>query len=140
MAGAREKAIVNMRVMIEATVRGANGQQVLRTVKNKDLMMEGRDLDELLRDLLKVQEDRCALTGIPFAFDGADPNLLPSADRIDSDGHYARGNIQVVCRFLNFWKNNTKDDEFRRLLALVQRNSQVDGSLEPEHAAGQTLQ
>lgn len=35
--------------------------------------------------------------------DGAagDPELAASLDRIDSDGHYERGNLQVVCWFSN---------------------------------------
>ena len=82
------------------TVRNANGQAVQRTVKNKELKMTFAELDKHLEDLLKCQGNRCALTGIPFHFKGpdADKYLLPSADRIDSNGHYERGNIQVVCQ------------------------------------------
>jgi len=123
IAGAREKAIVNMRLSIETTVRQANGQQVLRTMKNKELLIDGRDLEQLLRERLKVQEDRCALTGIPLEFDGTDSNLLPSADRIDSSGHYSKENIQVVCRFINFWKSSMDNEEFTRLLDLVRRKA-----------------
>ncbi|HEY7576464.1 MAG TPA: hypothetical protein VH855_02625 [Acetobacteraceae bacterium] len=79
-------------------------------------------LEKLLLELIKKQESRCALTGIPFHFP-RDPNcdkeLLPSPDRIDSSGHYEPGNIQIVCRFVNFWKGDSDDAEFRRLLALV---------------------
>lgn len=76
-----------------------------------------------MRELLDIQGDRCALTGIPFHFHGpdADKNLLPSPDRIDSDGHYEVGNLQLVCRFLNFWKGATDNDEFIRLLAMVRQ-------------------
>lgn len=47
------------------------------------------------------------------------PCRRPSLDRIDSDGHYEAGNLQVVCRFINFWKGASDDEEFRRLLELV---------------------
>ena len=59
--------------------------------------------------------------GIPFHFHGpgADSNLLPSVDRVDSDGHYETSNVQIVCRFVNFLKSDTDDEEFRRLLILV---------------------
>jgi hypothetical protein len=120
VAGARAKAIVNMRLSIEATVRNANRQQVSRTIKNKELLIDHREIEGLLERLLEIQGDRCALTGIPFRFDGEDPCLLPSADRIDSHGHYAEGNIQIVCRFINFWKSSSANDEFSRLLKLVQ--------------------
>ncbi|WP_406720776.1 hypothetical protein RPE78_12855 [Thioclava litoralis] len=51
------------------------------------------ELDKLIRDLLTIQEDRCAITGLPFQFRGAqtDDDMLPSLDRIDSSGHYAKG-------------------------------------------------
>jgi hypothetical protein len=45
--------------------------------------------------------------------------LKPSLDRINSDGHYERGNLQVVCQFVNFWKGATENEEFQRLLALL---------------------
>jgi hypothetical protein len=49
----------------------------------------------------------------------AEKNLLPSLDRIDSDGHYEEGNLQVVCQFINFWKGASDNEEFKRLLMLV---------------------
>lgn len=122
--GARAKAIVNMRFSIEHTVAQANGQTVQRVLRNKELMLDGRDLEKLLERLLDLQENRCALTGIPLRFDGTDRALLPSPDRIDSQGHYAEGNIQIVCQFVNFWKGKTPDDEFRRLLDLVRQVAQ----------------
>ena len=125
--GGREKSVVVMRFGVENTVQGAKGQTVERRVKNKELRMNGAALESLLASLLDLQGDRCALTGIPFHFHGprADSNLLPSVDRIDSDGHYEAGNIQIVCRFVNFWKCDTNDEEFRRLLMLVRG---VDGT------------
>ena len=98
-----------------------NGQTVERKVKNKELRMTEYELDKLLRRLLEVQEERCAITGLPFQYQGAhkDPNMLPSLDRIDSDGHYENGNLQLVCRFINFWKQAADDQEFRRLVNVV---------------------
>jgi hypothetical protein len=110
-----------MRYSIQNTVRQANGQIVERTLKNKELRMDSVELEQLLTRLMDMQENRCALTGIPFHFHGpdADKNLLPSPDRIDSDGHYEAGNLQVVCQFINFWKRDTDVEEFTRLLMLV---------------------
>ena len=117
----RETSVVAMRHSVEDTVRNAGGQSIERRVKNKQLRMSAAALERLLTSLLDLQGDRCALTGIPFHFHGprADSNLRPSVDRIDSDGHYETGNIQIVCRFVNFWKSDTDDEEFRRLLMLV---------------------
>lgn len=119
--GAREKSIVEMRLSVENTVRNSNGQSVQRILKNKELRMTPSALEKHIASLLDLQGNRCALTGIPFEFvsPNANRNLAPSLDRIDSDGHYEAGNLQVVCQFINFWKSDSNNDEFRRLLELV---------------------
>ncbi|MCS4241937.1 hypothetical protein M2418_001448 [Rhizobium sp. BIGb0125] len=119
--GAFEKSIVAMRMSVENTVKNANGQFVQRVLKNKELRMTSQQLEALIRQLLEQQDNRCALTGIPFQFQGQhdDKNLLPSLDRKDSNGHYEEGNLQVVCQFINFWKGDADNEEFRRLLNVV---------------------
>lgn len=127
--GAREKSIADIKYSVGKTVFSSNGQVVPTTVKNKELHMSDVELDKLIRDLLTIQEDRCAITGLPFQFRGAqtDDNMLPSLDRIDSNGHYAKGNLQLVCRFINFWKQASDDGEFRRLVGIV-RGDEMDGA------------
>lgn len=112
---------LSRRVSVEDTVKNANGHIVQRLAKNKELRMTSAELEKLIAALLDLQDNRCALTGIPFQFFGpeSDKNLLPSLDRIDSDGHYEKGNLQVVCRFINFWKGNGDNAEFQALLMLV---------------------
>jgi hypothetical protein len=119
--GGREKSIIVMRYSVENTARNANGQTVLCTVKNKELRMNSLELEKLLGSLLDIQGNRCALTGIPFQFHdpGSDKNLRPSVDPINSSGHYEDGNLQIVCQFINFWKSDTDNEEFKRLLMLV---------------------
>jgi hypothetical protein len=110
-----------MRLSVENTVKNANGQIVQRSLKNKELRMSSVELERLIGSLLDLQDNRCALTGILFNFigPGADKNLYPSLDRIDSNGHYEAGNLQVVCQFVNFWKGDGDNSEFQRLLMLV---------------------
>jgi hypothetical protein len=119
--GGREKSIIAMRLSVENTVKNANGQVVQRILKNKELRMTSAELEKLIASLLDLQDNRCALTGLPFQFIGpdVDKNLLPSLDRIDSAGHYETGNLQVVCQFINFWKSDSDNTEFQRLLMLV---------------------
>jgi hypothetical protein len=119
--GGREKSIIAMRYSVENTARNANGQIVERTVKNKELRMSPAELEKLIASLLDLQDNRCALTGIPFHYHDpdADKNLHPSVDRIDSNGHYEAGNLQIVCQFINFWKSDSDNEEFKRLLMLV---------------------
>ena len=119
--GARDKSIAEMKYSVGKTAFNSNGQVIPTKIKNKERRMSDAELDKLLHEMLKVQGDRCAITGLPLQFRGAhsDENMLPSLDRIDSSGHYERGNLQIVCRFINFWKQASDDGEFRRLLNVV---------------------
>jgi hypothetical protein len=119
---AKQSAVTRMAMMTMATVKGSNGQQVLRTVKNKELRFGSQmELERYIAALIDSQEGLCALTGLCLQYDGEhdDPELLCSLDRIDSAGHYEAGNLQVVCRFVNRWKSDGDDGTFRRLLDLV---------------------
>jgi len=117
--GGRTKCIFDMKYNTTKTVVNSNGQTVERKIKDKSLCMSEGELEKEITYLLDRQENRCALTGIEF--DYSDPprdiQLKPSLDRIDSDGHYQKGNLQVVCRFINFWKSAQGNSEFLRLLA-----------------------
>lgn len=119
--GARERSIAEIKYSVGKTVFNSNGQMVEQTVKIKELRMTDAELDKVIRELLSIQEDRCAITGLPMQFRGAhsDDNMLASLDRIDSQGHYERGNLQLVCRFINFWKQASNDGDFRRLINVV---------------------
>ena len=117
---ARQRSVWEMVHAVKQTVVAANGQQVLRTVKNKE-----DELRRYIEALLDAQEGLCAITGIPLQYIGEadDRELLCSLDRIDSDGHYEAGNLQVVCRFVNRWKNDGDNSEFRRLIGVVRSQS-----------------
>jgi hypothetical protein len=116
---AKFKAIWAMADQAEKTANSSNGQTVERTIKNKDIRLSKETLIAHLEELLNETDDRCAITGLLLQFEGSDSQLRPSLDRIDSDGHYELGNLQVVTRFVNFWKRDTEDCEFRRLISMV---------------------
>ena len=89
----------------------------------KENHFESRDeFTAYVMELLAAQGNCCALSGLGLQFDGevSDRQLLASLDRIDSSGHYAPGNLQVVCQFINRWKSADDNAEFKRLVALVQ--------------------
>jgi hypothetical protein len=114
-------------MQVEQTTKSANGQTVERIAKNKDFGFKDRlELERYLHDLLEAQGNRCAITGLPLQFSGShdDKQMLSSLDRIDSSGHYERDNLQIVCRFVNFWKSDMADVEFRRLLAIVKQQNE----------------
>ncbi len=116
----REKSIRTLVYTVNDTVKRANGQVVSRSVKNKELRLSSYELEKAIRELLDADKNCCSVTGLPFEFEGEGNNtaMRPSLDRINSDGHYEDGNIQLVCRFINFWKMATDDGEFRELLKL----------------------
>ena len=134
--GARERTIADIKYSVNRTVFTANGQIVERKVKEKELRMTDAELDRRIRELLDLQGDRCAITGLPFQFskECEDKNMLPSLDRIDSAGHYERDNVQLVCRFINFWKQAADDAEFRRLIMVV-RGEEGEAVLAPPIAS-----
>jgi len=110
------------------TAAQSRGQTVERVIKKKDLKFATAvQLQDYIVELLGGQEGVCELTGLPIEFDekDGDPAMFASLDRIDSEGHYERGNLQIVCRFVNFWKGASNDKEFRRLMAVVQAHNEV---------------
>lgn len=119
--GAKKKAVYRMVATAFSTVASSNGQQFLRTVKEKNTNFHAPAMEKYVSALIDDQDGLCAITGIRLQYDGEedDTELLSSLDRIDSAGHYVAGNLQVVCRFINRWKGAAPDSEFRRLMTLV---------------------
>jgi hypothetical protein len=109
-----------------ATTRAANGQTVERVIKKKDLgFASAVNLQNHILQLISAQEGHCELTGLALELDevNGDPSMFASLDRIDSSGHYEAGNLQIVCRFANFWKGSSSDAEFRRLMAIIKSDT-----------------
>lgn len=108
-----------------STTSNSNGQETTRTIKDKEFRFKSEEeLQAYLEKLLIAQDNTCAITSLPLQFDGdyTDIEMLCSLDRIDSDGHYEIGNLQIVCRFINRWKSDSNDQEFRRLIRELQNS------------------
>jgi len=121
--GEKESAIALMVTRAMETARTANGQTVERTKKNKNFLFDSySDACIYVSELWDLQEGLCAISGLPLQMPGStlDRWMACSLDRIDSQGQYGPGNLQIVCWFVNRWKSDTEDQEFRRLFALVQ--------------------
>ncbi len=111
-----------------ATTSSANGQTVERVVKKKDIgFPSAAALQDYILELVGAQEYFCELTNLPLELDevNGDPAMFASLDRIDSSGHYAPGNLQVVCRFANFWKGASDNVEFRRLIESIRSSVSI---------------
>lgn len=103
-----------------ASARGAcaqSGKPQTTIAKTKLFRLDGEEARRMLAALL--EPGTCAVTNLALDLSGADPDLAPSLDRIDSDGHYEPGNVQIVAWFVNRWKSDDSQANFERLLRLV---------------------
>jgi hypothetical protein len=118
---ARKRSILTM-ADNAAAASAASGKTSTTVIKYKNSAHHRQDLEAIIQRLIDEQNAKCALTGIALQWHGleSDKALLASLDRINSGGGYEDGNLQVVCRFVNFWKSSSPDFEFRRLLKIVQ--------------------
>lgn len=120
-ATSRQRTVVRLAL---AAYEASRQSGTISVVGKKDKQVHFRNPNELehyITQLLDEQEGCCALTGLRMLLDGEDGDreLRCSLDRKDSNGHYQRGNLQVVCRFANRWKGTSSDDAFTRLIELV---------------------
>ncbi|MFN3208931.1 MAG: hypothetical protein ACE369_08020 [Roseovarius sp.] len=124
LTACRVKAHRRMVITIQNTVKNANGQQELRRIKDKITDMTDAELEAHIDELM-AEGRICKLTGCEMLYDGEprsafEKHFLVSADRIDSDIGYVRGNIQLVCQFANFFKGHRYSDAvFKELLESV---------------------
>jgi hypothetical protein len=99
-----------------------SGQVALSMKKDKRFVfLSKQELELYLIELMDSQEGLCALTNLGmlhYGFDG-DPDLRCSLDRKDSNGHYERDNLQVVCWFANRWKGASDDKKFKQLIEKI---------------------
>jgi len=118
---ALETTIFDAMLRIRSTVAKADGRIVERVSKIKNLTVSEEEFRHFLRRLYDEQGGLCMLTGLRMLLngeDGADDFRL-SVDRIDSNGHYDPSNVQLVCRFANFWKSSGDDSRFKELIQIV---------------------
>ena len=76
-----------------------------------------------LQEIWVKQEGRCFNTGVKlnekFLFTGTQHILAPSSDRIKNESGYEVGNIKIVLRGINKFKNITPEEEFVDVLKSV---------------------
>ncbi|MGQ5718434.1 hypothetical protein [Pseudochrobactrum asaccharolyticum] len=108
------------------TAKNADGSLTTSKKKIKDAeSFTKKSLFEYIEQLIETQKGKCALTGLTLFYDGnhTDDARRVSLDRIDSNGHYEKGNLQVVCKFANNWKGANDNAEFLRLIRLIQNQN-----------------
>ena len=110
------------------TTLQSNGQEKTGKSKIKEFRFSSKtELERHIVALIELQDGLCALTDLPLEMDEkhGDKELFCSLDRIDSDGHYEAGNLQIVCRFANRWKGADDNAEFRRLIEHVRSSRSI---------------
>lgn len=116
---ALKKTIMNMRVNAISAVF-ASGKISISEAKVKNFGFDDdAALDKFLAEMID-ESDVCALTGLKMSrHDGPDKEMYFSLDRKDSNGHYERTNLQLVCRFANRWKGAKDNQGFLDLIAAI---------------------
>ena len=114
----RARAIARM-VAMAFDARDQSGSERISIAKDKQVHFASSAHLQAYLDALWTSE-RCVLSGLKLDMTGADSELAPSLDRIDSNKHYEPENLQVVARFINRWKSDDEQGNFVRLLMLVQ--------------------
>ena len=76
------------------------------------------DIDyEYLINLYKEQKGLCAISQMPMVHHWGDPSTI-SIDRIDSNKGYLKGNVHLVCQWINIAKNKHSVSEIQTVLDL----------------------
>lgn len=76
---------------------------------------------DFLTELFNNQDNKCALTNIPFEYEKSTENgthrrpFAPSLDRIDSKGGYTKDNVRLVCIIVNFALSEFGDLSFDKM-------------------------
>ncbi|ARF11689.1 hypothetical protein Klosneuvirus_2_125 [Klosneuvirus KNV1] len=80
--------------------------------KHKKFKLEDTITLTQIKDLLKKQNNKCAISGIDFI--NSDVDRFPfrmSVDRIDSSKGHTPENCQLICMAIQFGKSNKSNDE-----------------------------
>ena len=121
LLSAKELSIDSMIINAEEAARDSGKERRTIAKEKKVTFGDRKEFKNFIHKKIKEQEGLCALTNIPLEFKGThtDENYLCSLDRIDSNGHYEPNNLQLVCRFINFWKSDRNNEMFQRQIELI---------------------
>lgn len=79
---------------------------------------------KFIKELIRAQNYKCALTGIEFKEDLTNASI----DRIDSLKGYLKTNVQIVLTEINLMKKDLTQEEFKSLCKAVSERTSINGS------------
>jgi hypothetical protein len=119
-----DKAIYRIAQTAFITTRSADGRKIESVSKIKNMGFTSQsELENYLKKLAADQDYHCALTGLQLnrGDDEENSEMNISLDRIDSNGHYELGNLQIVCKFSNRWKGAGDNVVFLNLIEKIRQ-------------------
>ncbi len=104
-------------------MRGAIGLARRRQAKKANPAVVEVTLDEIM-EILRRQNYRCAITGLPFWCGSAAAYgpTIPSIDRMHASDGYTRGNVRVVLLGVNGLRGSGSDDDMLMIARAVVKN------------------
>jgi len=101
---------------------------------NKKLGFEC-DIDtNYIKELIEKQNSNCIYCGQKLEIKMCSNNLAQiSVDRIDSNIHYTKNNIQLTCLFCNLAKNDVSDDIYKKFIEVLKGKQHDFQYTEGEH-------
>jgi hypothetical protein len=89
--------------------------------------------DQHILDLWESQNGKCALTGMPLSLKRNDLAAI-SIDRIDSKKGHIKGNVQIVCQWVNYAKRHYSNSAMQDVLKQFYniRKAEEDGDKNEE--------
>jgi hypothetical protein len=85
---------------VRSTLSGYLSMMVSYSRANKSMMSHNIDID-LLKNIYKKQEGKCAYSGIPLRLPVDNIDWVMSIERIDTTKGYVSGNVCLICREFN---------------------------------------
>lgn len=109
---------------IKSTIETSKMRVRQRNKKKARILLHTINYDYII-NLWHKQQGKCAISNIPMAYERHSLYSI-SIDRIDSELGYVPGNVQLVCKAINFAKSNKSNEDLRSFLNTI-INTNRDG-------------
>jgi hypothetical protein len=74
---------------------------------------------EYIKDLIDKQNNRCIYSGVELIWKNKAGIYQGTIDRIDSKEGHIKGNCQLTTSYINYFKTDLSDSDFKKLISLI---------------------